>query len=134
MTKRAHHREQGPPEADVVARSSAGGHHVEWPSAIRAREWVDPDGARWRPRSGGETPPRKRLEHLLASPEVRVLHFYGSDTPTAVAPPEREALWQRVRPYLREPVVRAPNDHTDFRVAEFRDEQRRSLLVIEESC
>lgn len=134
MSERANRREQSPLETEVVQPSAAGGDYVEWPSAIRAREWVDAGGTRWHPRSGGETPPKKRLEHLLTSPEARVLHFYGPDAPTAVALPDREALWQQVRPYLREPVVRAPNDHTDFRVAEFRDEQRRSLLVIEESC
>jgi hypothetical protein len=134
MSKRAKRREQSPLEAEDVEPSSADGACVEWPSAIRAREWVDADGTRWRPRSGGETPPTKRLEHLLASAEIRVMHFYGPDAPTEVSLPDREALWQQVRPYLREPVVRAPNDHTDFRVAEFRDEQRRSLLVIEESC
>ncbi|MPQ99577.1 hypothetical protein GB931_16965 [Modestobacter sp. I12A-02628] len=134
MSKRANRPEQAPPKAEVAEARSVGANYMEWPSAIRAREWVDADGTRWRPRSGGGTPPKKRLEHLLASPEVRVLHFYGPDAPTAVALPDREALWQRVRSYLREPVVRASDDYTDFRVAKFRDERRRSLLVIEESC
>jgi hypothetical protein len=78
--------------------------------------------------------PTKRVEHLLRSPEVRTLLFYGPDAPTEVGPADREALWQRVRPYLREPSLRDPHDHTDFNVAEFKDEQRRLLLIIEESC
>jgi hypothetical protein len=76
----------------------------------------------------------KRVEHLLGSPEVRVLLFYGPDAPTEVSPGDRGALWHRMRPYLRESVGGAPGDFTDFRVAEFKDDQRRSLLVIEESC
>ncbi len=59
---------------------------------------------------------------------------YGPDAPTEVAPGDRDALWQRMRPYLREPAVRAPGDFTDFHAGEFRDDQRRWLLVIEEFC
>jgi hypothetical protein len=75
----------------------------------------------------------KRVEHLLRSPEIPVLHFYGPDAPTEVAGPDREALWERVRPYLRE-TVREPGDHTTFDVAEFKDDRRRYMLVIEEGC
>ncbi|MGX5653784.1 hypothetical protein ACWKWC_03335 [Geodermatophilus nigrescens] len=74
------------------------------------------------------------MAHLLRAPEVAVLLFYGPGAPTEVAPADREALWQRVRAYLHEPTLRPSGDYTDFKAAEFKDEQRRSLLVIEESC
>ena len=77
--------------------------------------------------------PSKRVEHLLRSPGVVVLRFYGPDAPTQVAETDREALWQRVRPHLRQ-TVRQPGDHTSFDVAEFTDDRRRYMLVIEESC
>lgn len=74
------------------------------------------------------------MRHLLSSPEVRVLLFYGPDAPTEVQPADRDALWERMRRYLREPVARVPGDYTDFDAGEFRDDQRRTLLVVEESC
>ncbi|MCC2322267.1 hypothetical protein [Cellulomonas xiejunii] len=73
------------------------------------------------------------MRRLLGSPEVRVLLFYGAHAPAEVEPAERDALWQRMRRYLKEPAVRDPGDHTDFDTGEFRDDQRRTLLVIEES-
>jgi hypothetical protein len=108
------------------------GEAVPWPSAVRAREWVDPDGTRWR-RRGGPADVR-RAERLLRSADVRVLHFYGPGAPTEIAPGDREALWARVRPYVRDRFIRVPGDFADFEVAEFKDDDRRSLLVIEESC
>jgi hypothetical protein len=74
------------------------------------------------------------VEHLVLSSDVPVLLFYGPGAPTEVSAADRMALWQRMRPYLRGALQRAPGDHTDFNVAEFKDDQRRSLLVIEESC
>jgi hypothetical protein len=83
--------------------------HTPLPNApIRDGEWLDAAGTRWRLRGERWQTPAKRVEHLLRSPEVRVLLFYGPDAPTGVGPADRDALWQRMRPYLREPVVRAP--------------------------
>jgi len=39
-----------------------------------------------------------------------------------------------LRPYIRERRQQTPDDHTHFDVAEFKDDRRRSLLVVEESC
>lgn len=103
-------------------------------SPINGRAWVDADGSRWRLRGEPHAQlPVKRIEHLLHAPETRVLHVVPVEGPADVPTAEREALWQRMRPYLRD-ERRRPGDHTSFRVAEFRDDQRRSLLVIEESC
>ena len=106
---------------------------------------------RWsgRPRfavAGGQTPPApggvsaegrlpaKRAAPLLRSPQVLVLLFYGLGAPTEVALRDREALWQRIDPYLRRHVVRAKHDYADFSVAEFKDDHHHSLLITEESC
>ncbi len=126
MGKRARQRRQPPAATD----GSSVGDAVPWPSAIVPGEWVDAEGTSWHLR-GGE-PPAKRVEQLLRSADVPVLHFHGPDAPTEVAEADREALWQRVRPYLRE-TVREPGDHTSFDVAEFKDDRRRYMLVIEES-
>ncbi|SDO45925.1 hypothetical protein SAMN05428965_4025 [Geodermatophilus sp. DSM 45219] len=128
MGKRARQRRQ-PPAA--TGASPSVGDAVPWPSAIVPGTWVDAAGTSWHLR-GGE-PPVKRVEHLLRSPEVPVLHFYGPDPPREVAEADRETLWQRMRPYLRE-TVREPGDHTTFDVAEFKDDRRRYMLVIEEGC
>lgn len=114
-----------------MEQSSVGG-GLEWPSPLRDGEWLDASGTRWLRRGGLLA--EKRLRHLLSSPEVRVLLFYGPDAPTEVAPAHRDALWQRMRRYVRQPVVRVAGDHTDFDAGEFRDDQRRTLLVVEESC
>ena len=104
------------------------------PSPLNDRGWVDADGTRWRLRGQPQAElPVKRVEHLLHAPETRVLHVVPVDGPADVPAREREALWQRMRLYLRN-ERRRPGDHTSFRVAEFKDDQRRSMLVIEESC
>ena len=128
MGKRAKQRRPAPAAPD---QSSSVGDAVPWPSAIIPGQWVDAEGTSWRLR-GGE-PPVKRVEHLLRSPDVPVLLFYGPDAPTEVPEADREALWQRMRPYLRQ-TVREPGDHTSFDVAEFKDDRRRYMLVIEEGC
>ena len=128
MGKRAKQRRPAPAAPD---QSSSVGDAVPWPSAIIPGQWVDAEGTSWRLR-GGE-PPVKRVEHLLRSPDVPVLHFYGPDAPTEVPEADREALWQRMRPYLRQ-TVREPGNHTSFDVAEFKDDRRRYMLVIEEGC
>jgi hypothetical protein len=110
------------------------GRELETPRPIRDGVWTDSDGNRWRRRGERDATSVKRVEHLMLSSDVAVLLFYGSGRPTEVSPSERMALWERMRPYLRGPLRRAPGDQTDFRVAEFKDDQRRSLLVIEESC
>jgi hypothetical protein len=132
--QRRKQREQVAPQGEPAEPSASGGGVVEWPSPIGDGVWVDAAGTRWRLRGERWQTPVQRVEHLLRSPEVRVLLFYGPDAPTEVGPADRAALWQRMRPYLREPVVRAPGDFTDFHAAEFRDDGRRSLLIIEESC
>jgi len=68
----------------------------------------------------------------MSSAETRVLLFYRPDGPTEVGLVDRQALRDRALPYLYGEPRRG--DHTDFFAAEFRDERRRSLLVIEQVC
>ena len=68
----------------------------------------------------------------MDSAETRVLLFYGPKGPTEVALADRKALQDRAAPYLYGEPRRG--DHTNFYAAEFRDERRRSLLVIERDC
>jgi hypothetical protein len=131
-------RYKHPRQASVVLQPSAEdgaepvARWVEWPSPIRDGGWVDADGNRWRARGGPV--PSKRAARLLHSPQVRVLLFYGLNAPTEVILQDREALWQRIGPYLRQRVVRVKDDHTDFVVAEFKDDRHRSVVIIEEFC
>lgn len=122
------------PASAEVEPSLSAGPVVQSPSPIRDGVWMDSEGNRWHRRGERGATPVNRVEHLMWSPDVAVLLFYGPGAPTEIAPSDRAALWQRMRPYLRESVQRAPGDQTDFSVPEFKDEQRRSLLVIQESC
>jgi len=111
----------------------AGTGEIPSPSPISDREWVDEGGRHWRLRGAGRKA-AKRFEHLVQSSDVRVLHFYGIDAPTDLAGVERDQFWRRVRPYLDHPGGQDPEGMTAFNVAEFKDGDGRSLLVIEESC
>lgn len=65
----------------------------------------------------------------MAEPDVRVLHCYGMH-PNEVSGAERRALFARVEEFLEGD---APPMST-FDLAEFRDEDRAVMLVVEESC
>jgi uncharacterized protein YbgA (DUF1722 family) len=69
------------------------------------------------------------LRRLLKRPELRVLHAYGLH-PSEVSGAEREALLERVERYF---AGEAP-PHSEFWLAEFRDDDRNVMLVIEEAC
>lgn len=134
MSKRRRHRGEVASEGAPAEPSAPVGGVVQLPAPIRDGEWVDPDGTRWRLRGERWQLPAKRVEHLLRSPDARVVLIQGPNAPAEVGPPDRDALWQRMRPHLRGPVDRAPGDHTDFHAGEFRDDERRVLLVVQESC
>ena len=91
------------------------------------------DGTTWRRRGDGAAAV-KRVEHLIRAPDVRVLLVHGPDAPTEIPPDEREELWQRIRPHLRGTYEHGPGDRSDFEVAEFTDDRRRSLLIVQEYC
>ena len=103
--------------------------HV-WQQPVRDGVWTDADGTVWRLRHNVGL---RRIARLVAAPDVRVLLAYGPDDPTEVPPIDRADLWARALPYLQDRAG-AAGDHTSFVVAEFRDDRRRVLVVLEESC
>jgi len=101
---------------------------IVYPSPIRDGKYADPDGVRWQIRGGVRW---NRLERLMKDPAVRLLHVYLRDI-VEVPADERAALMERIRPYLKGKAE--ADDYTGFRAAEFKNESRRSLLVVEETC
>lgn len=101
------------------------------PAPIRDGYWIGADGSRWRRR--GTRASVKHAEQLLRDPDVRVLLFYGLN-PEEIPPVDREALWARARPYLTGQAGRQPRDMTDFDIAEFKNDEQRSVLIIQQSC
>jgi hypothetical protein len=119
-------------EETIRASADPGGEPMEIQSPIGDHKLIDESGTPWRMR-GGELR-WSRLERLIRDPAVSVLHVYldeVKEVPTA----EREKLLAMIRPYLKpSDDGRAPGDHTDFVAAEFKADDHRSMLVVEESC
>ncbi|MEV0799248.1 hypothetical protein AB0I34_16270 [Kribbella sp. NPDC050281] len=114
----------------VIANLEPAGQPVEWYQPVRSGQYTDESGVRWQMR-GGELP-WKRIERMIHDPQVRVLHAYQNEI-RDVTPEHREEFMAMIRPYLHGKRVVA-DDHTDFRAGEFKDSERRSLLVVEETC
>jgi hypothetical protein len=108
----------------VVGRANA----QPWPQPIRAGHWIDDSGTDWHLRGGGGLT-HPVLRRLLKRPDLRILHAYGV-RPREVSGAERAALLARVERYL---AGEAP-PRSEFRLAEFRDDDRHVMLVIEEDC
>ena len=91
-------------------------------------EWV---------RRGGTGVEGKRVQRLVLDPTTRVLRF-GLPVAVEVPATDRAAYWHRVGPYVlgrvRRVVGEKTDDHFDCEVAEFRDEQRRVLVAVYETC
>lgn len=119
-----------PTQSDVLPS----GEEEFWPSPIQDGDWTDADGTWWQLRGPGQEFPLKRLKKLLLSPEIRVLLFYGPGEPSEIGSDHRQALWQRMQPYLTGRPARAKGDFTDFDAAEFKDDKHRRLLIIQEYC
>lgn len=113
---------------DVAAdRGPAGSGLQAWPSPIGDKHWVDQQGNRWQMRGGLLS--AKQARRLLRRSEVAVLHVYGV-SPRQVTGTEREALTGQIERFF---AGDAP-PMSYFAIAEFRDDQRRVLLVVQESC
>jgi len=98
-----------------------------WPSPMADRQWFDDAGKSWHMR--GDALDAKRTRRLLAQPNVRLLHCYGMH-PHEVSGAEGQALLARVEQFFDGD---APPMST-FDLAEFRDEDRAVMVVVEESC
>lgn len=99
----------------------------EWPSPIRDGEWFDPTGRRW--------PLRvldldvRQARRIMTRPGSRALHCYGMH-PKEISGAELEALLARIDNFFDGQAP--PMSH--FWLAEFRDDERATMLVIEEGC
>jgi hypothetical protein len=100
-------------------------------SPIREGEYLDLDGVRWRKRGG--IPKVSRVEHLMRDRQVRIVHIYLSDV-REVSAEDRDEFLSKIRPYLKGNRTPSPQDNSDFVAAEFKDDQLRSMLIVEESC
>jgi hypothetical protein len=98
-----------------------------WPSPIRDGEWFDGTGRRWHLRVPDLD--LRQARRLLTRPDARALHCYGMH-PTLVSGAELEALLAGVDGFFQ---GRAPQ-RSEFWLAEFRDDERATMLVIEEGC
>lgn len=107
------------------AESSGG--WVMWPRPVNSREWVDADGMAWRMR--GDPLDAKRARQLMKRPDVHVVRAYDLDV-AEVHGAEREALLVRVEEFL---AGNAPPD-SGFELGDFRDQNHRVALVVQESC
>jgi hypothetical protein len=114
----------------ATANPEPAGQPIEWYQPVRSGEYTDESGVRWHMR-GGELP-WKRVERLIHDPQVRVLHADQNEI-RDVSREHRDEFMAMIRPYLDGKSITA-DDYTDFRAGEFKDDQRRSLLVVEETC
>ena len=112
-----------------VTQADVGPHGqvVEWPRPVQVGDWVDPDGVFWRTR--GQRLKPKAARKLIRDPEVAVAWAYELDV-AVLTGAERAGLLTRVEAFLDGD---APA-FSHFDLGDFRDQDRRRLLVIEESC
>jgi hypothetical protein len=115
----------------VTANPEPAAPPMDWYQPIRSGEYTDETGARWQLR-GGDLP-WKRIERLIDDPQVRVLHAYANEI-RDVTLDRRDRFMAVIRPYLDGKRGASVDDHADFQAGEFKDDQRRSLLVVEETC
>jgi hypothetical protein len=97
---------------------------------VRRREWTDDAGHVWRRR--GELLRRRRVRAIMDDPATTVLLF-GGPSPVMVEDADRDALWDRVAPFLDG----RPSDavgQEDYEAAEFVDEARQRLLALYAYC
>jgi hypothetical protein len=115
----------------VTANPEPAGPPIDWYQPVTSGEYTDETGARWQLR--GRELAWKRIERLIHDPRVRVLHAYQNEIHD-VTLEHRDEFMAMIRPYLDGKRGAAMDDYTDFLAGEFKNDQRRSLLVVEETC
>jgi hypothetical protein len=98
-----------------------------WPAPIRDKHWTDPQGNRWHMRGGLLT--ARRARRLYGRPDVAILHVYGPE-PRQLTGPERDELIGKIEQFFAD----AAPPMTDFAIAEFRNDLRQAMIVVQESC
>ncbi|MEU4164763.1 hypothetical protein [Actinoplanes sp. NPDC026670] len=107
--------------ADVVHAAGAP------PSPIRDRHWDDDEGIRWHMRGRPIEAYYAAVQQQLERVGLHVLYADGS-APREVFGEQRSALIERVK----RSVVSGAEPPSDFSLADFRTEDHRVMLVIEE--
>ena len=110
---------------DGVLESSGG--WLTWPRPLHDREWVDNDGSAWRMRGGPLD--AKQARRLMRRADVHVVRAYEL-TVAEVRGAERDALLARVEEFF---AGNAPR-YSEFELGDFRDQDHRVTLMIQESC
>lgn len=100
---------------------------LTWPRPVHDRTWIDVDRSVWRMRGGPLD--AKQARRLMGRPDVHVVHAYELNV-AEVRGAERDALVARVEELL---AGNAPPS-SDFELGDFRDQNRRVTLMIQESC
>jgi hypothetical protein len=117
---------------DEISASGDGAREVSrgwltWPRPVDDREWVDVDRSVWRMRGGPVD--AKQARRLMKRPDVHVVRAYEL-TVAEVRGDERDALLARVEEFF---AGNAPT-HSEFELGDFRDQNRRVMLMVQESC
>lgn len=110
---------------DETAESGDG--WLMWPRPVHDREWVDLDGTLWRMRGGPMD--AKQARRLMRRPGVHVARAYELAV-VEVRGAERDALLARVEEFF---AGSAPPDSV-FEIGDFRDQNQRVTLMVQESC
>jgi hypothetical protein len=103
------------------------GTEVEWPRPVHDRSLVDEAGTAWHMR--GSVLEGKAARRVMRKPDLRVVHAYGLDV-VELEREEKDELLTRLEAYLHGD---AP-PYSVFELGEFRDDGRRVMLVVQESC
>jgi hypothetical protein len=98
-----------------------------FPSPLQDKRWTDPHGAQWHRR--GDLLTARQARRLLRRPDVSLLHVYGPDA-RQVTGSDRAVLIGRIEEFF---AGNAP-PRSDYVIAEFRDDQRQVMLIIQEYC
>src|SRR5690349_21251898 len=100
---------------------------LRWPRPVDDRQWVDVDGSVWRMRGGPLD--AKQARRFIMRPEVHVVRAYELDV-AEVRGAERDDLLARVEEFF---AGNAPT-HSEFELGDFRDQNHRVTLMVQESC
>ena len=106
------------------APESIGG-SVLWSRPVHDREWVDADGKAWRMRGGPLE--ARQARRLMKRPDVHVVRAF--EHVAEVHGAERDALLARVEEFF---AGNAPVQ-SEFELGDFRDQDHRVTLMVQES-
>jgi hypothetical protein len=94
---------------------------------VHDREWIDPHGTAWRMR--GSPLDAKQARRLMRRSDVHVVLAYGMEV-AEVLGADRDVLLARVEDFL----AGKASAHSEFELGDFRDQDHRTVLMVQESC